>query len=192
MIGMKKFIAFVIVMLPITAILSMGAGFWYAAVARRAGIAPVAAPTNASIAAPAMRVQPSVTPDALPMVDVRDYASGIRMAVIDCMTSQLRISALFGNPQIKSESWRLRIDTALRGIEACVEEIRAKQPPAQAQVIQANAMALADEYALFAKEMRVGLETNDLGAMTDGAKRLQKIGQLTDILDARIEAVMQP
>lgn len=190
---MKKFIAFMVIALPLTAILSMAAGFYYAANTRRvpAGMdAPARiVATQAPIVATAVPAMPSATPKS--DMDTSEYASRVRIAISGCASGLLKIGDLFGNPQIKSESWRIRMDTALRGIDECVRRTRAERPPemAKAQDIYADAIALADEFEAVSKGMRAGMEAQNLSQMTDASDRYLRIGQLIDLLDAKIDAV---
>lgn len=171
---MKKFIVFIIIMLPITAILSMGAGFWYVANARRVPAmmdAPAVFPTALrdirGVQVIATSPQIVSTPEPMPLSE----DGGSRAKLLYAM--QFNDIARRGNeiikvlqvklviPAVDSADWREGMRVYLDGLSGITKEYRALVPPDGMQDVHTLVLRFADRQDEFIAQIRAAIESGD-------------------------------
>lgn len=158
---MRKFIAFVIVMLPITAVLSMVAGFWYAASMRRA---PTVASAPIVLPLPT-RVAPIPAPAATDQTDSDIYGALMLVQVTQCTSA------------VEQLGRQGRMSDVL-GVRACVSGLRAMQAPAGRETLHADALRLADELSAFADDYEAGVRDTDAAQLAKAGARIKPLGEM--------------
>lgn len=157
MIGMKKFIAFMVIALPLTAILSMAAGFYYAANARRVPVVmsePAMFPTSA----------PKTFPTAASVTDIdaRAYSTQMQNAMVLCYGGFSSHSSLMRVADIGSAAWRSELENALQGLDRCAGNMRASTPPASMASVHADMLKLAGQIDTFTSLTRASVQGADV------------------------------
>jgi hypothetical protein len=148
---MRKFIAFILVSLPIVAVLSMSAGFWYAGQFRRV---PASQPAQ-------VQALPTIAaPTAAPIIGQRNYASLMRTQLEFCYSDILGLT---------TDRY------AVQGLRICADNIREMQPPAEWATTHATALRLADELQSMADEYETGVQTVDASKIAAAGDRLKTI-----------------
>ncbi len=171
---MKKFIAFMVIALPLTAILSMAAGFWYVANARRvpammeepARFPPT--PQPATIGDVPLQIQPPAMPTELPVVSEDDNK---RAKLLYAM--QFNDIARRGNeilkvlevklsiPAVDSADWREGMRVYLDGLSEITKQYRALVPPTGMHDVHVFVLRFADTQETFINKVREAIETRD-------------------------------
>lgn len=149
---MKRFILFIVLALPVVAVLSMAAGFIYAGNMRRVPAAQAAQP------APAATLAPVVTVPA----QADDYSKLLRIQLSFCFQS-FKASASGGS---------------VDGVHICAANIRKMQPPAAWAMAHSTALRLADELDAYASDLQVATRNTDNARMDAAIKRVQPIGEM--------------
>ena len=149
---MRKFIAFIILSLPVVAILSTFAGFYYAGKIKPAQ--PISQPAQV------LNVATIPAPTAAP---VRTEASERLL--------KIQLSFCFDAMRQLASAGRLQ---DVNGVRICANNLRTMNPPA---AYQADAYALADQFAGFADEYEAGLRNTDPAMIKAAGQRIQPIGE---------------
>lgn len=164
---MKKFIAFMIVALPLTAILSMVAGFWYAANTRQARRAPMVmdVPTQflpAATSAPAIPAQLSTMSVGRSPVEgsIEEMQYLARLGDITKRNEQAadRIVSYMQNSALGSSAWRMGVEMVFQQFDASVSDTRALTPPASMRNVHATILKMADEMEAYTTNARLAIK----------------------------------
>lgn len=160
---MKRFILFIILALPVVAILSTAAGFIYASNMRRVtGTQPITS-QPAPVAVVSTSTPARITPD---------YASLLRIQLSFCYQD---FNAIIDN-----------VKPAAKGLRICADNIRKMTPPAEWATAHATALRLADEFEGYANDYEAGVKNLDASKINAATERVQPIGamlkELVDVL----------
>lgn len=176
---MKKFIAFIVVMLPITAVLSMAAGFWYASNARRV---PVVMDAPATFPSTLRDIQVIATAQILstPEPATSNGDDGRRARLFYAM--QFNDIARRGNeilkvlevklsiPAVDSADWCEGMRVYLNGLSEITKEYRALVPPVGMHDVHAFVIRFADAQDAFVNKVREAIETRDSGKVREATE----------------------
>lgn len=159
---MRKFIAFMIVALPLTAILSTAAGFWYAGQLRLTRIERQVVQAAPVEVAPVVRVEPTVEP-------VYRF-------------SLLKIQLSFCLDALKESSMAQR-ERDLEGVHICAKNLREIDAPADY-----NVPALADQFEAYATEYQQSLRDIDADKLKVASARIKPIGEMMRMILDKLPA----
>lgn len=167
---MKKFIAFMVIALPLTAILSMVAGFWYAGATRPSQRASVASQslTGATLAP----VQNDLSAGV--------YALQMQGAIRPCAEGSER----FTLAQSLSDYER-----ALQLFDDCAAGIRDITPPTGMDGVHADALRLAGEVDAFTGNIRAGIRNSDMARINQSIENVRAMSRLIDAITSRLNAI---
>ena len=158
---MRKFIAFMVIALPLTAFLSTAAGFWYVASMRRVPVvesAPVAAPLPT-------RAAPIPAPAATDQTESDIYGALMLVQVTQCTSA------------VEQLGRQGRMSDVL-GVRACVSGLRAMQSPAGRETLHADALHMADELSAFADDYEAGIRDIDAAQLAKAGARIKPLGEM--------------
>jgi hypothetical protein len=180
---MKKFILFIVVMLPITAALSMGAGFIYAGNLRRAPAISV------EMSQPARVFQPLATQAPAPLKDEIGsslYVLQLQDAIVKCAeaTAQFYIAGTLGGDAVM-----INIEQALLAFDACAAGIRKSTPSADMIDVHADALELADQIEQLTKTVRAGMRGEDGEWVSKASANVKEIRRLGDSIALKMDAL---
>jgi hypothetical protein len=156
---MRRFIAFIIIMLPITAVLSMAAGFWYASTHRQAQDRRV--PASPPAAQPAHVLNVSTMPAPTPT-----------RIVGDDRLLHIQLSFCYQAWQQLARAGRLQ---DVDGVRICANNLRRMDVP---DAMRGDVNALADQFAGFADEYEAGLKNTDPNMIAAAGQRITPIGEM--------------
>lgn len=170
---MKKFIAFMIVALPLTAILSTAAGFWYVANTRRVPMvmdAPAMFPTStpATVSDVSLQLQSpamSTEPPAASQDDSKRAKLLYAMQFNDIARRGNEILKVLevklSIPAVDSADWREGMRVYLDGLSEITKQYRALVPPGGMQDVHTLVLRFADRQDEFIAQIRAAIETRD-------------------------------
>lgn len=147
---MKKFIALIIVLLPVVAVVSTFAGFYYGGQIKRTAAVQRVEPVTAEL--PAL---PTVAP-------VRSESSPFLLRV--------QLSFCFDAMQTLVNKSRIE---DVNGVRICVDNLRGMNPPAE---YQADTAALVEQFTGFADEYEAAIRDTDAGMLEKAGNRIGVIG----------------
>ena len=161
---MKKFLLFMAIALPLTAILSMGAGFYYAANTRRVPVV-MDAPARFLLVTDTAPTIP--TPLATLLVESRSVVGSIEemqylthLGDITTRNYQAsdRIVEYMQHPALGSSEWRMAVEMIFRQFDTSVSETRALIPPASMSDVHATMLKMADEMEAYTTNARLAIK----------------------------------
>lgn len=170
---MKKFIAFMVIALPLTAILSMAAGFYYAANTRRVPVMDVpvvlpVAPQSIQVI-PTAQSQPTASPAVLPAaLNAEDDRRANLLYAMQFNDVARRgneilkvVEVKLAIPAVGSADWREGMRVYLNGLSENTKEYRALAPPVGMQDVHVLVLRYADAQDAFIAKVREAIETGD-------------------------------